>query len=711
MSEDMCYNTHRPNKCSHFKFSMANFLKYSKHRKSPHTAEGSFNIQRLHPDNSILVMSGTTCTRYLKGKKFNDLGKGQDITVEGGLNGTRGADFVHLMSDNLTFNAGKGDDYIIATAMNNSKVLGGAAADTIMASDNTHTTLDGGDGNDYILVDNDHGSTIIGGKGNDTIEFSGTVESGTTVSYSAGRGKDTLINYTSEVTIALSGEVEIKKSKVTAKGDTVLTLSNSGQLTFKNYAGQVITVLDSNGNLTKAVYGNGVINITGTEEADLLIGTPTHDSIVGLGGNDSLYGNAGNDTITGGNGSDYFSYTDGDGKDVITDYEAYEVIEINDEEIKSIKTGKGSKKNDIILSIGKGSLTVKDAKGKKMNIIDADGYQSSQMYGDTITTVLDGDGEVINTTLNTTVKTIDASARTYDVELIGNKQGNTIISGTGDDSMSGGSGKDVFVHTAGYDIITDYTSKQDALKFNDSIVSAVESGEDVIFNLETSGTVVVIGGAGSLITVVDKDDSTLSGFWGSSKVTLGNSDGSVYSAIGGITEIDASKRTKAIVLIGNELDNTITGGKKNDTITGGNGADVFIYTQGNGNDMITDYSAAEGDIISLSAGTYITDATVSGSDYELNMNKGKVIVSGGASKRIVLKDSDNNELVFNGAMASFEERWFTEESNYITSTSTTDLNAILEPQTDLTIEYKDSQFKDLFNNKTIALTHNQAKTK
>ncbi|WP_017659531.1 alkaline phosphatase D family protein [Baaleninema simplex] len=51
--------------------------------------------------------------------------------------------------------------------------------------------------------------------------------------------------------------------------------------------------------------------ITGTEEAETLVGNGLNDEMRGLGGNDRLLGNAGNDTLLGGGGSDFLDGGDG----------------------------------------------------------------------------------------------------------------------------------------------------------------------------------------------------------------------------------------------------------------------------------------------------------------------------------------------------------------------------------------------------------------
>jgi Ca2+-binding RTX toxin-like protein len=53
-------------------------------------------------------------------------------------------------------------------------------------------------------------------------------------------------------------------------------------------------------------------SLTGTAQADVIIGTPGDDEIDGLAGNDTICGLGGNDTITGGNDDDWISGGDGD---------------------------------------------------------------------------------------------------------------------------------------------------------------------------------------------------------------------------------------------------------------------------------------------------------------------------------------------------------------------------------------------------------------
>ncbi len=48
----------------------------------------------------------------------------------------------------------------------------------------------------------------------------------------------------------------------------------------------------------------------------------------------------------------------------------------------------------------------------------------------------------------------------------------------------------------------------------------------------------------------------------------------------------------------------LDGGTGNDTLTGGEGADTFVLRSGGGDDVVTDFNAAEGDRIMFDYGTY-----------------------------------------------------------------------------------------------------------
>lgn len=117
----------------------------------------------------------------------------------------------------------------------------------------------------------------------------------------------------------------------------------------------------------------------GSKGADTIYGGSGADSILGTAaaGDDKLYGDAGNDRLTEGAGSDTFVYGSGDGKDVITDYTAnQDKIKLTSGEI--IKTAYSG--NNVIFTVGSGTLTVKNAKGKAITITEASDKTSTKTY-------------------------------------------------------------------------------------------------------------------------------------------------------------------------------------------------------------------------------------------------------------------------------------------------------------------------------------------
>ena len=108
----------------------------------------------------------------------------------------------------------------------------------------------------------------------------------------------------------------------------------------------------------------GKATILGGVGNDEITGGSNGDSISGSFGDDTLNGGAGNDTLTGGNGKDLFIYESGN--DTITDYAMGDKIELSSGTISEYSYSG----NDLVFKIGSGSLTLKNAKGKKITVND-----------------------------------------------------------------------------------------------------------------------------------------------------------------------------------------------------------------------------------------------------------------------------------------------------------------------------------------------------
>ena len=240
-------------------------------------------------------------------------------------------------------------------------------------------------------------------------------------------------------------------------------------------------------------------------------------------------------TISGGTGNDtiyidtysgvidkpsVIQYATGDGKDVIQNYSPEAaIIHITSGTLKKVASNKKSPQ-DLVFTVGNGSVTIKDGVGKKVALMDADGNLSTRTYGATLATVFDSDvttGGTFDVSADASVMAVDASARTLDIAIIGNAKANTLISGSGNDTLTGGKGKDTFVYSGGDDVIIDYKAGEDTIKFEGvSITNTEVQNNDVILTTNLGSLTIKNGikknGKGTVtgdkLTITDADSIT-----------------------------------------------------------------------------------------------------------------------------------------------------------------------------------------------------------
>lgn len=399
----------------------------------------------------------------------------------------------------------------------------------------------------------------------------------------------------------------------------------------------------------KSIDGSAVTN-------DIEIyGNDLGNSIVGGNGNDTLYGSGGNDTLKGGNGKDVFVYSEGN--DVITDYTAgKDTIKI---ESGSIKKAALSGSN-VILTVDSGKITVKNAKSKKITIVDEDDNSFTTIISATASTSSSSKVTLSNTddsifTAESTTVTIDASKRSKAIKITGNSKANKIYGGKMKDTLYGGSGNDLIKGNAGADKL-----------FGDA-------GNDTLYGGAAADT--LSGGAGNDKLYGDAGNDSLAGGAGA---------------------------------------DTLSGGAGNDTLKGEAGKDVFLF-DGQGKDVITDYTANQDKIVFTDEDVSI--ASIKGSDVIFILESGSSInVKKGKGKNITIVDTNGDEMTekyttttyFNDEddedededydddeMYYVERPWFAEDNNFAAD----DLSSLL-----------DGTVKDISNvsqdNKSTALTTN-----
>ena len=542
-------------------------------------------------------------------------------------------DLADFESTVKTVNASKlkNDITIIGNAKNNSIVSGSG-----------NDLIDGGKGND----------TLNGGKGNDTL----TGGDGEDIFvYTAG--KDVISDYSAEDKIKFSAAI----SKSTISGSNVVFTVGSGTLTVKNGKGKKITIVDENGEETTKTYsaesttltvtnstespltigskikvvnatkrtkaieiiGNTLANsISGGTKNDIIHGGAGNDTLLGNAGNDKLLGDAGadvldggkgNDTLTGGAGNDIFVYTAG--KDVISDYAAGDKIKFSAAISKSTISG-----SNVVFTVGSGTLTVKNGKGKKITIVDENGEETTKTYSATpanTTTLAITNATESPLTIGSKVKVVNAAKRTTAIEITGNTLANSISGGKANDTISGGAGNDSLLGNAG----DDYLNGDDG---NDYINGG--AGADLISG--DAGKDSLFGGANDDTLLGQDDNDYLDG--GAGDDYLEGHAGNDY-LLGG---------AGADWIFGGYDKDTLWGGAGDDYLDGGGDADIFIYKPGEGTDTILDYYESDGDMLKIlnkdgSEGGTFSDSGFVDNKLTLTISGGgKVVFDGGYFENI-----------------------------------------------------------------------------
>ncbi|KQQ79445.1 matrixin family metalloprotease [Aureimonas sp. Leaf324] len=165
--------------------------------------------------------------------------------------------------------------------------------------------------------------------------------------------------------------------------------------------------------------------------------------------------------------------------------------------------------------------------------------------------------------------------------------------------LYGTSAPDLLVGASGNDTVYGFEGADNLFGYAGNDLIAGNQGNDQIF-----------GGQGNDIVYGGRDQDTVSGNLGNDTVygDLGND--TVYGGQGD----DLVYGGRGDDLVSGDLGNdTLVGGFGNDWLAGRAGADVFVFEAGQGDDVIVDFNAAEGDRLVLSGQTYTT-AEVNGSE-------------------------------------------------------------------------------------------------
>ena len=369
--------------------------------------------------------------------------------------------------------------------------------------------------------------SINGGKGDDMIKMLGTT---TTVKGGAGAdvffyqaGKNVISDYAEEDTISIASGTAITSTngEHTYSTESAVTLP-------KNYKDDLYTFSEGSLSLDASAVTHNLI-IKGNKEANNIIGTKGDDTIDGASatniidggnGNDCIIGGAGNDTLTGGGGADIFVWKKGDGNDLIIDYEDEDTIQIMGDTVKTITAS--TNKEDIIFTLAsKSKITLTGGADKLISY--SDDKVAESIHSHFVTYNASGKSaklksgypgksfEPSNYSKYPDLATINATAVTHAMNIVGNDSANSIMGTADEDTIDGGANNDLFVYDSGNDTISGYERGIDKIMIlsnEQPVLAGTPLSNDAVFNVN-GGQIVVENGSHTTIEFVKSNGKHL----------------------------------------------------------------------------------------------------------------------------------------------------------------------------------------------------------
>ncbi|WP_028969427.1 calcium-binding protein [Sphingomonas sp. URHD0057] len=267
-------------------------------------------------------------------------------------------------------------------------------------------------------------------------------------------------------------------------------------------------------------------HIIGTGAADIIRGYGGNDLLEGLGGSDRIYGGGGADTINGGKGNDLLSggagndtflYAISDGRDVVTDFAAGDLVRISGYASAQSLAQVGG---DVVLTLSASdTITFSNATATTVQAALQFGSGGGSGGGPTGTITGTSGNDMLNGTgSNDTINGLGG-----DDIIKGGAGDDRIIGGLGSDTLSGGGGSDTFAYlslaelskTYGAEMIYDW-SAEDRIDLSAIDANALVAGNQAFVfagysfghppTVTTPGT-LTIGGFGGELWILGYTDN------------------------------------------------------------------------------------------------------------------------------------------------------------------------------------------------------------
>jgi len=579
------------------------------------------------------------------------LGGTGDDTQSGGaltdsLSGGGGMDTLNGLDGDDTLDGGDDADLLYG-GLGADDLVGGQGADLLDGGAGADQ-MAGGLGDDtYFIDDSSDTATELGGEGSDRVRASASFVLGANLEnltlegsgdiFGIGNGGANVIDGNiGNNTLGGGGGNDLIRG---GAGDDVLS-GDSGADQLLGGAGE--DDLDGGDNNDRLEGGDGNDTVLGGVGADILDGGADNDILTAGGGADQLFGGAGADTLDGGADNDIVD--GGAGADAMTGGAGDDIFYVNDAgDTVTEAVGEGTDTVRAVVTVTLAANVERLILEGAADIGGTGNALANIMTGNAGANTLNGaDGaDLINGGLGADTLNGDAGADNLtggegnDI-LDGGADGDTLTGGIGTDSLSGGAGNDNLDGGADSDTLVGGTGA-DTLNGGDGVdtldggdandvlngglgadVMTGGAGDDTFHVNDAGDTTVEVAGEGSDIvraTVswalgTDLERLILDG--GGHIDGTGNSVANVMTGNGGNNVLDG--RAGADIINGGDGNDRIVGGTGDDFLRGGLGADVFAvahaFPAGLETDQISDFNAADGDIVDLSG----IDAVAGGAD-------------------------------------------------------------------------------------------------
>ncbi len=393
---------------------------------------------------------------------------------------------------------------------------------------------------------------------------------------------------------------DIATGTVTASSATEVDVTGSGGRFVYQITGTGFTTFDTNGfptdgtvtGLVEDVPTKTPLTISGISiSASDFMGFVNSNDATGLetaifSGNDSFLGKAGDDVLLGFAGNDVFNLTKGgndtasggDGNDTFNFGATFTAAD-------SVDGGTGTDKvtlgGDYSAGFTFGAATMVNVE----TLVLAAGNN----YNLTLNATTNATGQSLNITASTLTAantiTIDGSATSGSLRIVGGDGNDTLTGGSGTDTLQGGNGNDTYFAGTGINLISDTKGTNTYIfsNWNSSDVIKGASGDHLVFDGDFSGGATI-------------NAAQVQGGFHNLTFDAGHSYNITLGSGAPINTFDASALAsgQTLTLNASAVSGPLTffGGNGNDVLTGNNGSDFFLMGPSNGasdqgNDIVT----------------------------------------------------------------------------------------------------------------------------